>query len=191
VVVAAPVAQELGAALTVIHTHKLSSPQAPEFAFGAIDEDAQAIIDHRAVVALGLGTEGVKRIEAEVAAEVARRRSLYPGRVRVHDHDLRDRAVVLVDDGLATGLTMRAAVGYAQRHGVKATIVAVPCASLPAAREIQGLLQRRGDHFVCPLVDPHFRAVGDYYEDFRQVSDAEVAELLGRGATLPARDRAG
>jgi putative phosphoribosyl transferase len=186
VIVAWPIAERLGAPLAALHTRKLTSPLQPEFAFGAMDEDGHAILDHRSVVSLGLGPAEVARIESEVSEEMARRRGLYPGRP-LRDY-LPGRTVVLVDDGLATGLTMHAAIAYAQRHGATATVVAVPCASAAAAREVEDALRRRGDRFVCPVVDSDFRAVGDYYLDFHQVADADVTELLARAPSPePAR----
>ena len=181
VVVASSVAEQLGAPLVAIHARKLSSPEASEFAFGAMDENGHALVDHRALVALGLGDEDVARIEGEVARELGRCRAIYPGG-RLTDH-LPGRVVIVVDDGLATGLTMRAAVACAQRHGAKATVVAVPCAAERAAREMERTLRRRGDRFVCPVVDPDFQAVSGYYESFPQVSDVEVADLLARATT--------
>jgi len=87
---------------------------------------------------------------------------------------LRQRGVVLVDDGLATGLTMQAAMAYAQRHGATATMVAVPCGSDRAVYEVRSLLSRGADRLVCPRVDADFRAVRDYYQAFPPVTDAEV-----------------
>ena len=181
-VVAGPIAQLLGAPLTVVHTRKLSSPQAPEYAFGAMDEDGQAVLDYRSVVTLGLGEAEVERIKAATAGAIARRVGLYPG-PRLCDL-LPGRTAVLVDDGLATGLTMQAAIGYVQRHGAEATVVAVPCASERAAYEMKSLLQRDGDRFICPEVRPEFGAVGQYYRDFGQVADEDVVELLRRAGAL-------
>jgi putative phosphoribosyl transferase len=130
------------------------------------------------VVTLGLGETDVEEVKAAVAREVARRAREYPGR-RLVDY-LPAPTVVIVDDGLATGLTMQAAIGYVQRHGAEAVVVAVPCASERAAFEVRSLLQRPGDRFVCPIVDPEFGAVGEHYRDFRQVTDDEVTRVLGR-----------
>ena len=176
IIVAGPIADALGAPLIALHTRKLSSPQAPEFAFGAMDEDGHVVIDYRSVVALGLGEAEIERVKAEVGRDVARRRASYPG-WRLEDF-LPGRTVVIVDDGLATGLTMQVAVGCALRHGAEATVVAVPCASERAAYEIQSLLKRPEDRFVCPLVAPAFRSVGEHYDRFPQIEDAEVARLL-------------
>ena len=181
-VVAWSIAELLGAPLTVVHTRKLSSPQAPEYAFGAMDEDGHAVIDYRSVVTLGVGEADVERIKAAAAGAIARRIGLYPGS-RLCDL-LPGRTAVLVDDGLATGLTMQAAIGYVQRHGAEATVVAVPCASERAAYEMKSLLQRDGDRFVCPEVRADFGAVSDYYREFGQVADEDVVELLKRAGAL-------
>lgn len=176
ILVAAPIAQQLGASLGALNTRELFSAEAPEYAFGAVDEDRHAILDYRAMVTLGLGESDVERIKAGVAREMERCLASYPGPRLAHS--LLGRTVVLVDDGLATGLTMQAAIAYAQRHGATATVVAVPCASDRAAYEVGSLLCRLDDRLVCPLVAPDFRAVGDYYRDFHQVSDEEVAQIL-------------
>ena len=181
-VVAGPIAEVLSAPLTIVHTRKLSSPQAPEYAFGAMDEDGQAVLDYRSVVTLGLGETEVERIKAAAAMAIARQVGLYPG-PRLRDL-LPGRTAVLVDDGLATGLTMQAAIGYAQRHGAEATVVAVPCASERAAYEMKSLLQREGDRFICPEVRSEFGAVGECYRDFGQIADEEVVEILSRARAL-------
>jgi predicted phosphoribosyltransferase len=93
-------------------------------------------------------------------------------------HYLPGSSVVLVDDGLATGLTMQAAVAYARRHGVTDLTVAVPCAAAPAAERFR----RDADRFVSLTVDENFVAVGQYYVDFSPVGDDEVVAMLERAA---------
>jgi predicted phosphoribosyltransferase len=176
ILVAEPIADALGAPLTAVHARKLPSPQAPEVAFGAMDEDGHAVLDYRSVVSLGVGEGEIERTNAAVAREVARRAEWYPG-PRLEEL-LSGRTVVLVDDGLATGLTMQVAVGYALRHGAEGVVVAVPCASERAAYELGSLLKRPGDRFVCPLVDPGFESVGAYYRQFPSVTDEEVERCL-------------
>ena len=184
IIVASEVAQLLHAPLAAIHTRKLSSPQAPQFAFGAMDEDGHAVLDYRSVVSLGLGENEIELVKAEVAGEIARRAKSYPGK---HLRDLLPgRTVVIVDDGLATGLTVQVAVGYALHHGAEAIVVAVPCASERAAYELKSLLKRPEDRFICPLVDPEFRSVGEHYRHFPEVEDEEAAERLA-----PAKTRGG
>jgi predicted phosphoribosyltransferase len=98
-------------------------------------------------------------------------------------HHLPGRTVVLVDDGLATGLTMRAAVGYARRHGARSIMVAVPC----AAPEASAYFTRVADRVVSLIVDPGFMAVGAYYVDFSPVTDEAVVSMLERAQPAPRR----
>ncbi|MEK7700649.1 MAG: alpha/beta fold hydrolase [candidate division NC10 bacterium] len=172
--VAMPIVERFRVPLTVVYARKLTSASAPEFAFGALDEDGQATVDQRSVAMLGLGPADVEKAKERVSKEIRRRMTTY--RVPPLAAHLPGPAVVLVDDGLATGLTMRAALEYARRHGAREIIVAVPCASDSAAREFE----RAADRFVSLTVDPDFMAVGQYYMDFSPVSDDEVIAMLAR-----------
>lgn len=179
-VVAEPIAERLRAPLTVLYARKLAAPLAPELAFGALDEDGEAVVDPRTVAALGLRVEEVERVKARVREEIGRRMVLYGTPPLAHF--LPAAEVVLVDDGLATGLTMQAALAYARRHGARVVTVAVPCASAEAAERFR----READRFVSLVVDEAFVAVGAYYLDFSPVSDDEVRALLARAARGPA-----
>jgi predicted phosphoribosyltransferase/dienelactone hydrolase len=186
VAVALPIVEELGLPLTVIYARKLTAPIAPEFAFGALDEDGEEIIDAETVSALGLRPADIAHAKFRVAAEIRRRMALY--RVPPLAHYLPSAHVVLVDDGLATGLTMRAALAYARRHGASEITLAVPCASTQAAEAFRGEV----DHFVSLVVDPAFMAVGAYFLDFSPVPDDAVRAMLERAkrcapATAPSR----
>ena len=108
VVVAAPIARRLGAPLTCSYARKLTAPIAPEVAFGALDEDGEAVTDREVVAALGLSADDVERIKARVGAEIRRRMAAYP--VRPLARYLPGVPVLLVDDGLATGATMISAL---------------------------------------------------------------------------------
>ncbi len=174
VVVAVPVAERLSAPLTVVYARKLSPPWEPELAFGAIDDDELRILDDEIVSAVGIDPAGIERVASRVAAEVRRRMQLYRA-PRLADF-LPGRSVVLVDDGLATGLTMRAAVQYAHRHGAVEVIVAAPCGAADTCER----MEREGARIVCPVVDPGFRGVSGYYVDFSPVTDDEVVALLAR-----------
>jgi predicted phosphoribosyltransferase len=177
VAVAVPIAERFGLPLTVVYARKLTAPMAPEFAFGALDEDGHTIVDARSVAMLALSAADVEAAKQRVAGEIRRRMRTYG--VPPLAHWLPAAAVVLVDDGLATGLTMRAALEYARRHGAREVVVAVPCASTTAAREFE----RAADRFVSLVVDPDFMAVGHYYAEFGPVpDDAVVAMLAGREA---------
>jgi predicted phosphoribosyltransferase/dienelactone hydrolase len=182
--IAMPIVERFHVPLTVVYARKLTARVAPEFAFGAIDEDGQTIVDASSVALLGLLPADVERAKERVSKEIQRRMATYG--VPALGHYLPDTAVVLVDDGLATGLTMRAALEYARRHGARQIIVAVPCASEAAAREFE----RSADRFVSLVVDPDFRAVGMYYEDFSPVTDdAVIAMLRGQRAPTPQTSR--
>lgn len=186
--VAQPIVERFRAPLTVVYARKLTAPIAPEFAFGAIDEDGHAVVDGHSVATLGLSAAEVEAAKERVTKEIRRRMAAY-GVAPLGAH-LPGAAVVLVDDGLATGLTMRAALEYARRHGAREIIVAVPCAAEAAAREFE----RAADRFVSLTVDPDFMAVGQYYVDFSPVTDDEVIAMLTRaqpaGAPLAAGETA-
>jgi putative phosphoribosyl transferase len=174
VAVALPIAEELGAPLTVVHVRKLTAPLAPEYAVGAMDEDGHPIVAAAAAAALGLGPAEIAEAQARAARKIGQSMARY--RARPLAPLLRGVTVVLVDDGLATGLTMQAALAYSRRHGAGRVVVAAPCASGPAAER----LQRDADHFVCPIVDEGFAAVSEYYADFTPVTDDAVATMLAQ-----------
>lgn len=179
VVVALPVADRLGAPLTVVYARKLTAPAAPEVAFGAVDEDGQVLVDSAAAVALGLDPADVDAARRRVAHDIERRIAAYG--VPPLGRYLPGPEVVLVDDGLATGLTMQAALRYARRHGARVVTVAVPCASAAAAQHFE----READRFVSLVVDQEFVAVGAYYQEFRVVDDEVVRALLERARGEP------
>jgi predicted phosphoribosyltransferase len=189
IVVAAPVAERLEAPLTLVHARKIALPMAPELAVGGLDEDGEAILDRDRLASLDGGADALATARDRVLGEIERQRGRYGATPLAQL--AAGAAVVLVDDGLATGLTMRSAVAYVRRHGAREVIVAVPCASAEAAVRFE----READRFVCPVVDPFFDAVGSYYQVFDSVSDEEIerragADLVGRAAFLR-RDRAG
>jgi putative phosphoribosyl transferase len=188
-IVAAPVARQLGAPLVAVHARKLALP-GTDIAFGAIDEDGHVVLDYRATVTLGLGTGEVEEVKEAVRREMAWPLASTLGpRLGAY---LPDRTVVIVDDGLLTGLTMQAAIAYARRHGAMAVVAAAPCASERAAYEVGSLLGREEDHFVCLRVDLQLGAIRDSYEDFRLPSEKEVEEVSRRtsgAAPSPARPR--
>jgi putative phosphoribosyl transferase len=174
VAVAMPIVEQLHLPLAVVYARKLISHAAPELAFGALDEDGEVIVDAKTVAMLGLSAADTDAAKARVGAEIRRRMALY--RVPALAHRPPGASVVLVDDGLATGLTMRAAVAYARRHGAREVIVAVPCASASAAQR----LAEEADRVIALVVDEAFLAVGAYYLDFSPVPDRDVLTMLDR-----------
>lgn len=176
VVVALPISERLAMPLTVCYARKLTDRSAPELAFGALDEDGQTIIDASTVGRLGLTPADVERGKVSVGAEIHRRTERY--RVPLLRRLLPASRVILVDDGLATGLTMRAAVAYARRHGARAITIAVPCASAHAVRA----LRETAEQVISLVIDEDFKATGDYYSDFAPVTDDDVVRLLARAS---------
>jgi predicted phosphoribosyltransferase len=160
--VAAEVAAALGAALDVLVVRKVGHPAQPEFALGAVSEDGVVLPE-------GLAPD---LVEPQVTRARDQALALRGDRPRIA---IADRAVVVVDDGLATGRSMATALETVGRHDAARVVMAVPVASGPGLRELGGRWEAEAALVVEP---PDFLAVGQFYEDFDQVSDAEVAALL-------------
>lgn len=172
--VAEPVADALGLDLDVLVVRKIGTPQNPEFALGAIGQDGARVIDENTTARLGLNPADVDRLIAAESRELQRRVVAYRG-----DRpplQVSGRPVIIVDDGLATGSTAAAAVAVARHLGASYVTVAVPVGS----REAVDWLRSLADHVVCLDTPPGFRAVGEFYRDFGQVSDDEVVATLAR-----------
>jgi predicted phosphoribosyltransferase len=168
--VAAAVAERLGAPLDVLVVRKLGVPQAPEVAFGAVGPGGVQVLNESP--GLRLDPDQVAEVVRRETAELERRERLYrAGRPPL---DLKGRTAVIVDDGLATGATARAAVAVARQLGARRVIVAVPVGSEDAYEA----LAAEADEVVCLQRPPDFGAVSRYYEDFHEVSDEEVAATL-------------
>ena len=183
IAVALPIVERLQRPLTIVHACKLTAPAAPELAFGAVDEDGQATVDRQTVARLELSPEVIASTTARVEAEIRRRIALYKAQPLAQC--LPGPDVILVDDGLATGLTMHAAVDYARRHGAREITVAVPCASEEAATRFR----QEADRFVSLIVGDAFGAVRGYYAEFAPLTDEEVAAMLARAEALSSRRR--
>lgn len=174
--VAYEVAQALGAPLDVIVVRKLGVPYHPELGFGAIGEGGVRVISDEIVRHAGLREKDLVSVERAEEAELGRRAQAYrKGRPRL---PLKGRAVVVVDDGIATGATARAACQVVRAQGAAHVVLAVPVAS----PEVAARLGEDVDEVVC-LSTPHlFSAVGEWYRDFSQTSDEEVVSLLARAS---------
>jgi putative phosphoribosyl transferase len=174
--VAAVVGARLGVPLDVLVVRKLGVPWAPEVAFGAVGPGGVRVLNPE--VADRLTPEQVVEIAVREATEVRRRELRY--RVGRPPLRLRGRAVILVDDGLATGATARAAVAVARSLDAARVALAVPVGSTDACAALAPLV----DDLVCPLRPPSFGAVSQHYRDFHQVTDGEVgAALASSGVT--------
>ena len=170
--VAREIARELRGPLDVLIVRKLGAPENPEFAFGAVGEGGVVVLDHGTIAGLGLSDVVRDRLITEATVEVERRMDLYRhGRALT---DVAGRAVIIVDDGLATGATADAAVRVVRALGASRVILAVPTGS----RQAVGRLKAICDEVVCLETPDWFGSVGGQYQEFPQVTDAEVAELL-------------
>jgi len=174
--VAYEVAQRLGAPLDVFVVRKLGVPGFEELAAGAIASGGVRVLNEDVVRALPNADQLIESVTEKETVELERREQTYrDGRPAP---ELRDRAVILVDDGLATGATMRAAVAALRQRGVAKIVVAAPVGAPDTCRE----LEQEADETICAIAPEFFQAVGQYYEDFSQTSDEEVRELLSRAA---------
>lgn len=174
--VAWEVARALNAPLDVLTVRKIGVPGHRELAMGAIASGGFRVLDDALIAGLGVPPEAVSAVIAEEERELARRDQLFrSGRPAV---PLKDRTVILVDDGLATGSTMRVAVKAVRAQSPRRVVVAAPVGS----REACALLSEEADEVVCPSTPWNFRAVGQWYVDFSQTTDDEVVALLERSA---------
>lgn len=170
--VASEVAAAIGGELDVIVVRKLGAPMQPELAMGAIASGGVEVLSDRILSMLGVDDETLARIVERESAELDRRERAYRGERPPLDVSGRD--VVLVDDGMATGSTMLAAVQAVRKMGAGRVVVAVPTAAAETVADIR----READEVVCLDTPSPFMAVGYWYADFGQTSDAEVRELL-------------
>ncbi len=173
VVVAHAVAQTLGAPLDVVVARKIGAPGQPEFGVGALTASGETIYDRRALRILGLRPEDLAETRAAEQAEARRREQAY---LRGRAPEPRTgRDVILVDDGLATGVTARAAARAIQMDQPRTLVFATPVGAAEAVVGLKGDV----DEVVCLLMPYELRAIGEWYGDFAQTTDDEVIELLG------------
>lgn len=173
--VAFEVASRLKAPLDIYMVRTLGVPGHPELAMGAVASDASYVVDESLIDQAGVTPAQFRAVMTQELAELRRREEAYRSG---HGLDLAGRTIVLVDDGLATGATMYAAVQALRTRKPLEVIVAVPVAS----RSAYQLLERVADAVVCPFQPRPFHAVGFYYDDFSQVEDDDVRRLLGQAA---------
>src|SRR5436190_376112 len=174
--VANEVAKRLRAPLDVFIVRKLGVPGFEELAAGAIASGGVRVLNEDVVRAIPHADEAIEAVTARETAELERREQIYrEGRPPPEFHD---RVVILVDDGLATGATMRAAVKALRQAGAARIVVAVPVGPPETCREMAD----EADEAVCATAPEFFHAVGQYYDDFAQTTDDEVRDLLARAA---------
>jgi putative phosphoribosyl transferase len=176
--VAYEVARELDAPLDVIVVRKVGVPGHPELAMGAIGEDGVRVVNDEIVRVVGATAADFSRIEEIEREELQRRAERFRG--TTPRADLVGRVAVIVDDGIATGSTARAACHVARAHGAERVVLAVPVAAPDSVRA----LASDADEIVCVEQPTWLRSVGQWYDDFTQVDDREVVDLLERAHRL-------
>ena len=172
--VAFEVARALGAPLDLCIVRKLGVPGQPELAMGAVAPGGVRVLDEEVVVMLGISEASIALVEARERAELVRRIQAYRGGRPLPE--VQGRTVILVDDGIATGSTMRPALQALRAQQPAALVVAVPVAPRESLAWLRGL----ADDVVCLRRPDPFFAIGEWYEDFRQIGDEEVKALLAR-----------
>jgi len=174
VVVAAEVAAEVDGELDIALARKLRAPQNPELAVGAMSEDGHVFTDQSLLRYVGMTEERLTQEKDRVRGEIEQRQRLYRGaRQKV---PLEGRTVIVVDDGLATGATMKAALWAARKDHPHVLVCAVPVAAEHTVEE----MAEHCDQIICLRVPFYFAAVGQFYERFDQTEDSEVLEILRR-----------
>lgn len=172
VVVGYEVAKALGLPLDVIIPRKIGAPSNPELAIGAMTEDGTVLVDNRLVERLGVSEAYIQQESEGQKLEIQRRLNLYRGDIPYPN--LENRDVIIVDDGIATGSTMKAALASVRNRRAKTIIIAIPVGPPSTIKE----LGKTADHVVCLYTPEPFYAIGQFYENFSQTQDEEVTKLL-------------
>ncbi len=179
--VAYEVASKLGVKLDIFLVRKLGAPCHEELAMGAIASGDVVVMNDEVVKAMKISEDEVAARIAEERLELSRREAAY--RDDRPPLEVQGRTLILIDDGLATGSTMRAAVTALRRKNPARIVVAVPIGAVATCSEFQAI----ADEVICAVTPEPFRAVGMWYKDFAQTSDEEVSDLLARASEASAR----
>jgi putative phosphoribosyl transferase len=167
------IARYLNVPLDIVIVRKIGFPGQPELAIGAVSETGTVVLNESIISAYGVPKDYIDREISRQKEEISRRVKLYRKGKRLPS--LEGKTIILVDDGVATGATIKAAITTLREEKLKKLIVALPVAPPGIADELKQVV----DSFICIETPIDFMAVGAYYHDFTQVSDEEVIELLG------------
>ena len=172
VVVGYEIAKVLNLPLDLVIPHKIGAPDNPELAIGAVTEDGTVILDNNLITYIGVSQEYIKEESERQKQEIERRLKLY--RQGMFYPSLKGLDVIIVDDGIATGSTMKATLVSVKNKGAASITVAVPVGPPSTIKE----LNKIADRVVCPYTPEYFQAIGQFYTDFYQITDEEVIRLL-------------
>ena len=167
------VAAVIGAPLDIVITRKIGAPDNPELAIGAVTEDGETMLDNRLAEMVGATTDYVKQEAARQVEEIKIREKKYRGNRPFPA--LQGKTVVIVDDGIATGSTIRAAIQSVRRRNAGKIIIAAPVGPPDTVSE----LSKGVDRVICLSTPGYFEAIGEFYEEFEQVDDDAVRRILG------------
>lgn len=178
VVIGSEVAKTLKAPLDVIIARKIGVPSQQELGMGAVAEGGIEILDKKLIKSLRIPKNLINEIIMKERAEIERRKAVYRGdRPMIN---IENRVVILVDDGLATGVSAKAAIMRIKKLNPRKIILAAPVCAFDSARDIKRLV----DELVCLVTPPEFNAVGTWYTNFKQVTDEKVKSLLKESLNL-------
>lgn len=166
------VARSIGAPLDVLIVRKIGFPGQEELAIGAVSETGTVVLNRNIIDPYHVSEEYIKKEVERQKGEIARRIDKYRGGKSLTG--LGGKTVILVDDGVATGATIKAAIETLKHERIKKLVIALPVAPPGTARELEAM----ADKFICLETPEFFMAVGSFYHDFRQVEDEEVVEML-------------
>lgn len=172
VVVAKPIAEQLGVAIDVLVVRKLRHPQQPEVAIGAVMPDGTAILNNALITAHKISEQYITAEINHQKVEIQRRLAAYTGSDKLVS--VENKTVLIVDDGIATGYTIQAAIGWLKTQKPQQIIVLIPVAPADVVIEISKVVTK----MVCPLLPDRFFAVGMYYKNFSETTDEEVQQIL-------------
>ncbi|MDI9578672.1 MAG: phosphoribosyltransferase [Thermoproteota archaeon] len=178
VVVGYEIASALNFKLDVIIPRKIGTPDNPELAIGAVTEDGTMILDDSLIMYLGVSNDYIYQESERQKQEIRRRQNFY--RQGVSEPEIKDKNVIVVDDGIATGYTMKAALASVRNRGAATLTVAIPVGPPSTIKE----LKHQADNIVCLYTPEYFQAIGQFYSDFSQTTDKEVIELLKKQKNL-------
>lgn len=172
------IARAIGAPLDVVIVRKLGFPGQPELAIGAVSETGAVVLNQRIISHGRVSTKYIDDAVLLQKEEIVRRQRLYRGGRSIEK--LEGKTIILVDDGVATGATMKAAIATLKEEKIERLVVAVPVSARETADELRTMV----DEFVCLYAPADFMAVGGYYRNFSQITDEEVAQILNESRKM-------